>query len=87
VLVVLNKQRLARLGYDVAATTSSMDALDIFRKDPDAFDLVITDYTMPNMTGVDLAIELLKVKPTALIILCTGDSEPVTRERKTESGI
>jgi PAS domain S-box-containing protein len=86
-LVALNEQRLARLGYDVVATTSSMDALDIFRKDPDAFDLVITDYTMPNMTGVDLAMELLKVKPTTLIILCTGDSDPVTRERTQESGI
>jgi PAS domain S-box-containing protein len=86
-LITLNEQRLTRLGYDVVATTSSMDALDIFRKDPDAFDLVITDFTMPNMTGVDFATELLKVKPTTRIILCTGDSEPVTRERIQESGI
>ena len=87
ILVALNEQRLARLGYNVVATTSCMDALDIFRKDPDAFDLVITDYTMPNMTGVDLAKQLLKLKPTTLIILCTGDSEPITRERTQESGI
>ena len=86
-LVALNEQRLTRLGYEVVATTSSMDALDIFRKNPDAFDLVITDYTMPYMTGVDLATELLKVKATTLIILCTGDSEPVRREHIQESGI
>ena len=62
-LVELNEQRLSRLGYEVVATTSSMEALAIFRKEPDAFDLVITDYTMPNLTGMDLAVELLKVRP------------------------
>ena len=59
-LVELNEQRLRRLGYEVVATTSSMEALAIFRKEPDTFDLVITDYTMPNLTGMDLAVELLK---------------------------
>ena len=62
ILVELNKQRLSRLGYEVVATTSSMEALDFFRKEPDKFDLVITDHTMPNLTGMDLAAELLKVK-------------------------
>ena len=73
-LVELNKQRLKRLGYDVVATTSSMDALDIFRKKPDTFDLVVTDYTMPNLTGMDLAAECLKVKPTIPIILLHGSA-------------
>ena len=86
-LVELNEQRLTRLGYDVVVTTSSMDALDICRKDPDGFDLVITDYTMPNITGMDLATELLKVKPAIPIILCTGDSQPVSPERAQEAGI
>jgi PAS domain S-box-containing protein len=87
ILVELNEQRLSRLGYDVVGTTSSMDALDIFRKAPDTFDLVVTDYTMPNMTGVDLATELLKIKSTIPIILCTGHSETITPARAKKAGI
>ena len=86
-LVELNEQRLSRLGYEVVATTSSMDALAIFRKEPDTFDLVITDYTMPNMTGTDLAVELLKVRATIPIILCTGQSDTVSPEKAKEIGI
>ena len=86
-LVELNEQRLSRLGYEVVATTSSMEALAIFRKEPDAFDLVITDYTMPNLTGMDLAVELLKVRATIPIILCTGHSETVSPEIAKEVGI
>ena len=86
-LVELNKQRLSRLGYEVVATTSSMEALAIFRKEPDAFDLVITDYTMPNLTGVDLAIELLKARATIPIILCTGQSDTISPEKTKEIGI
>ena len=86
-LVELNEQRLNRLGYEVVATTSSMDALAIFRKEPESFDLVVTDYTMPNMTGMDLAVELLKVRATIPIILCTGHSEPVSPEQAKQTGI
>jgi PAS domain S-box-containing protein len=86
-LVELNEQRLRRLGYEVVATTSSMEALAIFRKEPDAFDLVITDYTMPNLTGTDLAIELLKVRATIPIILCTGQSDTISPGKAKEIGI
>ena len=86
-LVELNEQRLKRLGYEVVATTSSIDALAIFRKEPESFDLVVTDYTMPNMTGMDLAVELLKVKATIPIILCTGHSEPVSPAQAKQTGI
>jgi DNA-binding NtrC family response regulator len=86
-LVELNEQRLCRLGYEVVATTSSMEALAIFRREPDTFDLVITDYTMPNMTGTELAIELLKVRTTIPIILCTGQSDTVSPEKAKEIGI
>ena len=86
-LVELNEQRLRRLGYEVVATTSSMEALAIFRKEPDTFDLVITDYTMPNLTGMDLAVELLKVRATVPIILCTGQSDTVSPEKAKEIGI
>jgi PAS domain S-box-containing protein len=86
-LVELSEQRLRRLGYEVVATTSSTEALAIFRKEPDTFDLVITDYTMPNMTGTDLAIELLKVRATIPIILCTGQSDTISPEKAKEIGI
>ncbi|NIA05981.1 MAG: PAS domain S-box protein, partial [Proteobacteria bacterium] len=65
---------LTYLGYRVTATTSSPEALALFRSQPDAFDLVITDQTMPEMTGVQLAGELLGVRPDLPIILCTGYS-------------
>jgi CheY-like chemotaxis protein len=78
---------LSDLGYDVVATTSSMDALNIFREEPDKFDLVITDQTMPNLTGMDLAAKLLKVKASVPIILCTGHNETVSQEEAREAGI
>jgi two-component system, cell cycle sensor histidine kinase and response regulator CckA len=86
-LVQLNQQRLSRLGYDVVATTSSKDALEIFQKDPDTFDLVLTDYAMPNLTGMDLAAGLLKAKPTIPIILCTGYVGAISLEYVRDAGI
>lgn len=68
---------LTYLGYRVTATTSSLEALALFRSQPDAFDLVITDQTMPEMTGMQLAGELLGVRPDLPIILCTGYSSKV----------
>jgi DNA-binding NarL/FixJ family response regulator len=61
--------------------------LDIFRKDPDKFDLVVTDYTMPDLTGINLAAELAKVRPSIPIILCTGHSSGVSPERTEEAEI
>jgi two-component system cell cycle sensor histidine kinase/response regulator CckA len=86
-LIELNTQRLRRLGYEVVATTSSLRALDLFRKEPDKFDLVITDHTMPDLTGMDLAVELLKVRATIPIILCTGHNKAVSLERAEAAGI
>ena len=64
-----------------------MEALTIFMQDPKRFDLVITDQTMPEMTGVVLATKLLKVRPDLPIILCTGYSESVSTETAKEAGI
>jgi len=86
-LVELNQQRLARLGYNVVATTSATDALHIFQQGPDGFDLVITDQTMPNLTGMELAAELLNVRASIPILLCTGHSDKVSLERARETGI
>ena len=86
-LVELNKQRLAKLGYDVTVTTNSFEALRIFQETPNAFDLIITDQTMPNMTGIDLATEMFKIRPDARIILCTGHSDKVSPDVANKAGI
>jgi PAS domain S-box-containing protein len=78
---------LARLGYSVLTQTSSVEALNVFRKRPFHFDLVVTDYTMPQMTGADLAREILAVRSDIPIILCTGYSERISEEKAREIGI
>ena len=69
------------------ATTSSLEALKIFKGEPRRFHLVITDYTMPRMTGVDLAREMLKVRGDIPIILCTGYNDSVSPDRARRAGI
>jgi CheY-like chemotaxis protein len=72
---------LQRLGYQVVVCTSSSEALETFRTAPHAFDLVITDRTMPRLTGEVLVHELRQIRPDIPIILCTGFSHPVTSEQ------
>ena len=86
-LVKLNHQRLERLGYHVESTTDPLEALELFSIHPDKFDLVITDMTMPLMTGDRLAREMLNLKPDTPIILCTGYSEKISKENVKEAGI
>jgi CheY-like chemotaxis protein len=83
----LGRQMLQQLGYDVVAKTSSIEALEIFRAQPDKFDLVITDMTMPNMTGTDLAQEIVRFRSDIPIILCTGFSELLSEEKAKAIGI
>lgn len=83
----MGSQMLKRLNYSVTTRTSSMDALDLFRSKPHGFDLVITDMTMPNLTGDRLAIELLKIRNDIPIILCTGYSRTISDEAASEIGI
>jgi CheY-like chemotaxis protein len=80
-LVDTGKQILSRLGYEVITRTSGIEALELFRTKPDTFDMVITDQTMPQMTGVDLARELMKIRPQIPVILCTGFSEVMPGEK------
>lgn len=86
-LVELNFQRLSNLGYQVVTSTSSVDALKLFETEPDGFDLVITDYTMPVMTGIDLARALLAIKPGTPVILISGLNEKILPEKIQETGI
>ncbi|PQP35054.1 hypothetical protein C6A37_04535 [Desulfobacteraceae bacterium SEEP-SAG9] len=81
------QQMLDRLGYKVTARTSSIEALEAFRNKPDAFDLIITDLTMPNMTGIELAKEIMKIHPSIPIVLCTGFSDQISESKAKEIGI
>lgn len=78
---------LEHLGYDVVSTTSATQALEIFRSVPHEFDLVLTDMTMPGMTGIELSRELLKIRPDIAIVLCTGSNLGVTKKMISEIGI
>jgi two-component system cell cycle sensor histidine kinase/response regulator CckA len=78
---------LTRLGYRVTARAAGHSALTAFRKDPGAFDLVITDQSMPQMSGLELAAALVNVRPDVPIILCTGFSEKVQGETVGLNGI
>ncbi|MGO9371800.1 MAG: PAS domain S-box protein [Syntrophobacteraceae bacterium] len=75
------------LGYDVTPETDSLRALEIFRSRPGEFDLIITDYTMPNLTGIDLSKEIRRIEPDIPIILCTGFSEKVTEKGAMDLGV
>ena len=71
----------------MTARTSSIEALTTFTNDPGGFDLVITDQTMPGMTGFDLAQSMLQIRPDLPIILCTGYSNQVSEEKISSYGI
>jgi len=81
------EQILKHLGYDVTAFQSSTEALSVFRSDPNQFDLVITDTTMPGMTGVELSEALMAARGDLPIILCTGYSEKVSQEKADALGV
>jgi len=83
----LGKQLLERLGYSVEARTSSIEALELFKAKPEYFDLIITDMTMPYLTGDNLAREIFKIREKIPIILCTGFSEQITEEKAARLGI
>jgi len=87
IIVQMEKQMLEQLGYHVTGRISSVDVLEMFRADPDKFDLVITDMTMPNMTGEQLADELIKIRSDIPVILCTGFSEMMSEEKAKAMGI
>jgi len=81
------KKNLESLGYSLTALTSSDEALAIFRDQPHIFDLVISDITMPDMTGDRLAAEIKAIRPGVPLILCTGYSEKISEEAAAEMGV
>jgi len=86
-LVDIGKKMLEHLGHEVIIRTSSLEALEAFRNNPERFDLVISDKTMPQMTGFDLARELKQIRPDIPIILCTGFSDTTDSDKAKAMGI
>jgi CheY-like chemotaxis protein len=86
-LAEMGKIMLERLGYRVTVHTSSMEALAAFEEQPEQFDVVITDQTMPGLTGIDLVRRMLQIRPDIPIILCTGYSNLVNEEQAKAIGV
>lgn len=86
-IIVMERQILERLGYEVFPCSGSMEALDTFRARPDQFDLVITDMAMPKLSGDKLAVELMRIRPDIPVLVCTGFSETLTEDRIKSLGI
>ncbi len=86
-LVDIWERMLTKLGYRVVTRTNCLEALEMFRSDPDRFDLVITDQTMPHMTGIRFTVELKAIRPDIPVILCTGFSEEIDEENYKTRGV
>ncbi|MGM0417495.1 MAG: PAS domain S-box protein [Thermodesulfobacteriota bacterium] len=86
-IVEVISDMLKDLGYKTTVRTSSVEALEVFRAKPDLFDLIVTDHTMPNMTGVALAREVHCIKPDMPVVICSGFSEIAAGGKSRISGI
>ena len=86
-LVEIGSQLLGRLGYHIVTCTKSKDALSMFKADPGRFDLVVTDMTMPKLTGIELAEQMTAIRPDIPIILCSGYEGPYSQKKVREIGI
>ncbi len=86
-VVEMTCRALRRIGYDVTAASSGSEAFKTFLQEPGRFDLIITDQTMPDLTGIDLAKRMLAIRNDMPIILITGYSEAVSPEKAKEAGI
>jgi PAS domain S-box-containing protein len=86
-MTAMTEQLLGRLGYEVVTKNNSVEALDLFKSDPYHFDLVVTDMTMPLMTGGEFAAAVLSIRPDTPVILCTGYSDMFSEEQARALGI
>jgi len=86
-IVDVTGDMLERLGYDVETKKNPLEALELFQSNPDHFDLVITDMTMPQMSGVKLSEKLRTIRPDIPVIICTGHSPLIDQENAKSMGI
>jgi two-component system, cell cycle sensor histidine kinase and response regulator CckA len=87
IVIDVFQNMLEYLGYNITTKMSSEEALNEFRNNPSGFDLIITDMTMPGMTGKELAMQMLSIRSDIPVILCTGFSERVDKEKAKAIGI
>ncbi len=85
-LVDIASRMLQKIGYKVETQTDPIKALDLYRLGHSRFDLIITDMTMPNLSGEQLIVEIIKINPKVPVIMCTGFSDKIDRERALEIG-
>lgn len=83
----MSKRLIESLGYRVEVRSNGIEALELFKASPESFDLIITDMTMPNMTGDQLAEQLMSIRPDIPVILCTGFSSRIDEKKSSEMGI
>ena len=83
----ISESLLGNLGYTVTVENQSLKALRLFQNDPQAFDLLITDHTMPGLTGGELARSILRLRPDMPIILCTGYTTALSEQEALQLGI
>jgi two-component system cell cycle sensor histidine kinase/response regulator CckA len=86
-IVDIAQNMLQRLGYTTVTRSGSVEALELFQNDPYRFDLVITDVTMPNISGDVLAKRMRKMRGDIPIIMCTGYSERINEKQAAELGV
>ncbi len=86
-IALMAEEMLRFIGFSISSLTNSRVALDIFTANPMQFDIVITDQTMPGLTGLELSRKMLELRPDLPIILCTGYSETVSAEMAKTMGI
>lgn len=86
-VVEVERRILTKLGYQITPMQSSREAFEFFSRDPARFDLMITDMSMPEMTGAELSTRILAIRPDLPIVLCTGFNEEIDEKRAKEMGI
>lgn len=87
ILIDMNKRYLERFGYKVTSFSDSLTALTYFQQNSDSFDIVVTDMTMPNLTGLDLIREIMQIKPNIKTVLCSGYSNIDTEDQARAYGV
>ena len=86
-LVTLAEEVLAELGYEPVGFRSSTAALKAFEDDPDRFDAIVTDQTMPDLTGLELAVRIRAIRNTLPVILCSGHGNPILESEAASAGV
>jgi len=86
-LVRLGEEMVAELGYDAVGLSSSKEALELFRAEPERFDVVLSDEAMPGLTGSELTIEIRKIRPNIPVVLMSGYVTPALSARAQDAGV